>query len=252
MLITCEECNSGFQLDDSRMKEEGVKVKCSKCSNVFMAYPPSSIESSGEDATGMQDFQDEPEGNEENDLDFSEMEAMLSSEGDLSLDTSSDEHSDITDSGFGFDETNELDLSDMDQLFKDDEVSEAESLSIEDPEELDLELDEVQDTAPSLGSTGSTNGGIEEIEELDFLDVDEELEEEVAPVEEVEELELELGEEKNTPVPEFEEETDFSIDGKSLGIEADTESEPAEAVEELGISDGEMEDMFSIDEQTDD
>lgn len=252
MLITCEECNSGFQLDDNRMKEEGVKVKCSKCSNVFMAYPPSSIESSGEDATGMQGFQDEPEGNEENDLDFSEMEAMLSSEGDLSLDTSSDEHSDITDSGFGFDETNELDLSDMGQLFKDDEVSEAESLSIEDPEELDLELDEVQDTAPSLGSTGSTNGGIEEIEELDFLDVDEEREEEVAPVEEVEELELELGEEKNIPVPEFEEETDFSIDGKSLGIEADTESEPAEAVEELGISDGEMEDMFSIDEQTDD
>jgi len=252
MLITCEECNSGFQLDDSRMKEEGVKVKCSKCNNIFMAYPPSSIESSGEDATGMQGFQDEPEGNEENGLDFSEMEAMLSSEDELSLDTSSDEQSDIADSGFGFDETDELDLSDIDQLFEEDEASVAESLSIEETEGPDLELDEVQDTAPSLGSAGDTNGGIEEIEELDFLDADEEFEEEVAPLEEVEELELGLDEEKNTPVPEFEEETDFSIDGESLDIEAGMESEPAEAVEEFDISDAEMEDMFSIDEQTDD
>ena len=249
MLITCEDCNSEFQLDDSLIKEDGVKVKCSKCGKIFMAHAPSSIEMSGEGETGMQGFEKEQAGAKDNGLDFSEMEAMLSDAEDSKLDIASDDNFNISDSGFGFDETNELDLSDMDQIFEDGELSEVLSSTDLESEEVDLELDAVHDTVPSLGSTKDES---EELEELDLLEADEEPEEEVAPIEDIEELDFELDGEKDTSVPENEEETDFGIDGESLGLEMDIESGPAETVEELGLSDTDMEDMFDVDEKTSD
>lgn len=39
MIIECEECLSKFGLDESRLKAEGSKVKCSVCKHVFIAYP---------------------------------------------------------------------------------------------------------------------------------------------------------------------------------------------------------------------
>ena len=41
MIITCEQCNTSFNLDESLLKPSGSKVKCSKCDNIFTAYPPS-------------------------------------------------------------------------------------------------------------------------------------------------------------------------------------------------------------------
>ena len=35
MIIQCEKCRTKFRLDDSRVKEKGVKVRCTKCKNVF-------------------------------------------------------------------------------------------------------------------------------------------------------------------------------------------------------------------------
>ncbi len=40
MIVQCEECHSRFKLDESLLKEEGSKVRCSLCRNVFLAYPP--------------------------------------------------------------------------------------------------------------------------------------------------------------------------------------------------------------------
>lgn len=40
MIITCEECSTSFHLDDSLLKPEGSKVRCSRCRNVFTAFPP--------------------------------------------------------------------------------------------------------------------------------------------------------------------------------------------------------------------
>lgn len=40
MIIECEECNSKFNLAKNLIKEEGSKVRCSVCKNVFTAYPP--------------------------------------------------------------------------------------------------------------------------------------------------------------------------------------------------------------------
>ena len=36
MIIQCEQCKTRFKLDDSRVKETGVKVRCSKCKHTFI------------------------------------------------------------------------------------------------------------------------------------------------------------------------------------------------------------------------
>ncbi len=40
MIIQCEKCKTKFRLDESLLKQEGSKVKCSVCSHIFVVYPP--------------------------------------------------------------------------------------------------------------------------------------------------------------------------------------------------------------------
>ncbi len=40
MIITCSNCNTSFNLNDSLVKDTGSKVRCSKCKYVFRAFPP--------------------------------------------------------------------------------------------------------------------------------------------------------------------------------------------------------------------
>jgi predicted Zn finger-like uncharacterized protein len=40
MIIQCETCRTKFSLNESLIKEEGSKVRCSRCGNVFVAFPP--------------------------------------------------------------------------------------------------------------------------------------------------------------------------------------------------------------------
>ena len=42
MVIQCESCQTEFKLDESLLKKEGTKVRCSRCRHVFTAYPTSS------------------------------------------------------------------------------------------------------------------------------------------------------------------------------------------------------------------
>jgi predicted Zn finger-like uncharacterized protein len=44
MIVTCEGCETSFQVEDHRIKSTGSKVRCSKCRHVFLAYPPPAIE----------------------------------------------------------------------------------------------------------------------------------------------------------------------------------------------------------------
>jgi len=44
MIITCNECDTRFNIDESLLKQTGSKVRCSKCKNVFLAYPSSPTE----------------------------------------------------------------------------------------------------------------------------------------------------------------------------------------------------------------
>ena len=49
MIVTCNECESSFNVDDSLIKDDGSKVRCSKCSSVFVVYPDTSDSEIGED-----------------------------------------------------------------------------------------------------------------------------------------------------------------------------------------------------------
>jgi len=40
MIITCENCEAKFDLDENLIKESGSKVRCSKCQHIFTAYKP--------------------------------------------------------------------------------------------------------------------------------------------------------------------------------------------------------------------
>ncbi|NIO05325.1 MAG: DUF3426 domain-containing protein [Proteobacteria bacterium] len=36
MLVTCDSCEASFRVDDARIPDKGIKVRCSKCKHVFM------------------------------------------------------------------------------------------------------------------------------------------------------------------------------------------------------------------------
>jgi len=40
MIVVCKDCDTSFNLEDRRIKPSGSKVRCSKCSNIFMVLPP--------------------------------------------------------------------------------------------------------------------------------------------------------------------------------------------------------------------
>jgi predicted Zn finger-like uncharacterized protein len=44
MIVQCDQCNAKFRLDDSKIKESGVKVRCSKCKNIFVVHKESPAE----------------------------------------------------------------------------------------------------------------------------------------------------------------------------------------------------------------
>ena len=41
MIVTCDKCQSRFNLDETLIKESGAKVQCSNCRHVFMVHPVS-------------------------------------------------------------------------------------------------------------------------------------------------------------------------------------------------------------------
>ncbi|MFO7706752.1 MAG: zinc-ribbon domain-containing protein [Desulfobacterales bacterium] len=44
MIVTCEGCETGFNVDERLLKPGGSKVRCSKCRHVFVAHPPAPAE----------------------------------------------------------------------------------------------------------------------------------------------------------------------------------------------------------------
>lgn len=39
MIVHCDQCNTNFRLDDAKVKDTGVKVRCSKCRHIFVVFP---------------------------------------------------------------------------------------------------------------------------------------------------------------------------------------------------------------------
>lgn len=213
MIITCEECDTSFSLDEKVVKPSGSKVRCSQCRHVFVAYPPSAVESdeaglqpepaaradAASEATGALTFDEEPE------ADRAFEEALE----DLDLDSDS-----AADSG-------DIDMTDIDNLLDledDDWASEKEPAAADlkarqaGAEGLDLDgLDDLFEVPAEAGATDQSKSPLEGVEAqkpapaagetgeddiIDLSDLEEMLDfEEDRDTSELQELELTLSEE---------------------------------------------------------
>jgi pilus assembly protein FimV len=232
MIVTCNECESSFKVDDRLIKDSGSKVRCSKCSSVFVVYPETpDSETAGE----ADDFALELEEDLTTDLDFDDEVDDLSTE-----ESKADELPDLEDM---------LDFDDGE--FADGEMAEEASGGLE--LDLDLNLDADEDAIAAEKQS---------VEEEEGLDLDMEFE---SPAEE-DEAELDQVETTDSGLADLEmdlddlgqaEEADLDSGGSEpdLNLELDaeeTQSPATEAVaansetDELDLSD--LEDLVDSDE----
>lgn len=176
MIITCNECQTRFTLDEKLIRDEGTKVQCSNCNHLFTAHPPSSdistikltdvLQSEGptqtgsdtelkEDTVSIDDLQidpDRPEGikspGKPEDVDLS---SVIDADDDLSLE--------LEDDGFDFD-------------FDAKNVQEPGVKTVEDELDLDFELDSEYESDP-LSDLSVEDDDFGEIQDLDLTDLEE-------------------------------------------------------------------------------
>ncbi|QEM70077.1 DUF3426 domain-containing protein [Geobacter sp. FeAm09] len=53
MIIQCEQCSTKFRLDEAKVKDKGVKVRCAKCRHVFTVTKQQDLESAGGALAGL-------------------------------------------------------------------------------------------------------------------------------------------------------------------------------------------------------
>jgi predicted Zn finger-like uncharacterized protein len=212
MIISCNECDSSFAVDDNLVKETGSKVRCSKCNSIFVAYPQPLDTDDGDDL-GLDD------------LDAS----MAALEDD-------DESLGLTD---GLSDELELDLEDFDDALVDEDEMEAAGLSADSDGELELDLDlndeDDSDLDMSEDGVGSDElpdlGDFEDLAGLDddslaLDDTDEGLEDFDLDLEgdtESDELELEL--EGDTESDELDLELEGATESDELDLELEGDQE---------------------------
>ena len=213
MIITCEACNASFNLDESLIKQTGSKVRCSKCRNVFVAYPTVLSAEADEPLDEMPDTQTKPE---DFSADTDEKDQIGIDDTDLTEEeTDSDEAHDIEE------DTGEIEELGFDLGMGIDEVTEAEEGPEEDEAGIDLE---------DIGDIE-----LEGAEEEPELEAEPELEEEGAGKPEDLDLELEGVEEE----PELDVEPDLEVEGEEalgdldIGLEIEGAPEAEEGPEEL-------------------
>ncbi len=262
MIITCEKCYAKFNLDENLLKQTGSKVRCSKCQNIFLAYPPTEMERVAEPAEEMvgsetvsSDIEAEsveqvevPEEEakatleteeEEFDLTNLNLEKGMESEPEaekeleelleLELDTEpvAEETPEESEAALEIEEQ-ELDLSDIEEMLDIEEKPEPEAEAKEEPVELELEMD----TEPVVEETpGEAEAALETDEdkiELSSLNIEKEPEPE-AEVKEEPEPEAEVKEEPESEAEVKEEpEPEAEVETEEASITTEQETTPAE------------------------
>jgi pilus assembly protein FimV len=254
MIITCKKCDASFNLDESLLKPTGSKVRCSKCKEVFVAYPPEvseEIEAPLEKELDVEDQKvtedldvDKKETTEPDELDFSDMDKLIDEEEpseeisdedtedldiDLDIEPETEKPKEHIEAKADQEEPDELDLSDLENLLDEEEVA-SETTVDETFEDLDLKIEPETDVPTEKVPPSA---GAEDLDELDLSDL-----------EEILDLDEPTAEEE--PVPD------------DIVLELDTESEPelekaaeegeAEDIEEVDLS--EIEKMLEVEEET--
>ncbi len=208
MIITCNECNTRFNIDESLLKETGLKVRCSKCKNVFLAYPSSLYEEQGKASEVETEAEIKLEMDDKDSSEISAGEEFESIE--LSADEASEEDTKVEKEPEESEPESGLDL----ELEIDETPAETEA-------EIEFEIDDKDSSEISGG---------EEFEDVE-LSADEASEEDTKVEKEPEESEPESGldlepEIDETPA-ETEAEIEFEIDDKDSS-EISAEEEPEE------------------------
>jgi predicted Zn finger-like uncharacterized protein len=260
MIITCKACKASFNLDESLLKPEGSKVRCSKCKEIFVAYPPVPSEEAEQPDEMISDLklEKETEHVETGKLDDSgvgeadvpEMDTMVSEEvapekaGDvdeaveefkLDLEAEPEEPSEDVTMEVKPEAPDEIDLSEMEELLDETQIPEEADDVDEAVEDLKLDL-EAEPEEPSEDVTMEAKP-----EEPDELDLSE--------IEELIDLDDPVTEEEDRPEPEeIELELDMEIEPEieegPEGIEVTVDSEE---LEEVDLSD--IEKMFEAEEE---
>jgi pilus assembly protein FimV len=182
MILTCNECGIGFNFDETLLQETGSKVRCSKCKNVFTAYPPSSSSQPEKTDFALEDERpvapsseiSNDDGVELKNIDLAEIEGILSMDnepdavgastkgsGEIEFDftTKEDEGEANLESTLESEQTEELDLSEMDNILKEDEGPE-ETLAL-DLSDMENILEAEDETAEESESPPEEDPGFE-------------------------------------------------------------------------------------------
>ncbi len=237
MILTCNECNTSFNFNESLLKETGSKVRCSKCNNIFVAYPKSNA------------IMTDGEGKTLEEIDLSEIKNILGMDkeqevegisteetGELDLDLGEIEGEDDSGSALGPEKTEEINMSEFENILEEDDKPAEESVSAEEPSELDFELDLDLGEIEGEDDSGSVLGP-EKTEEIDMsefeniLEEDDKLAETSLSTEEPDELDLDF---------------DINLDSEEVSDDVEAGPEPAETVE-FDMSD--MEDVLGVEDE---
>lgn len=264
MIITCKACNASFNLNESLLKPEGSKVRCSKCKEVFIAYPPAPPEEVKKPDEMLSDleFEQDTEDSETGQLDDSEFdeldlpdleklfakEEVLEEQGDtngaiedfeLDFEPESEKPPEHVEAEAKLGEPDEFDMSDMEELLDITQVPEEQGDADEAIEDLELDLDlDFEPESEKAPEHVEAEAKIKEPDELDLSDIEELLDLEEPATEEkggieLEELELELDTDMEPEIEKVPEDNGASV-------------EP-EALEEIDLSD--IEKMFETEEE---
>ena len=216
MIISCNECDSSFSVDDSLIKDTGSKVRCSKCNSVFVAFPQPPETDEGENLS---------------------LEGLDTSLADLEEDDGSFESEGLLDEL-------ELDLDDFDETLGEDAGLKSEGLTNDTDGELELNLDLDDDDDSDLDMSDEVDSGDElpdlgDFEDLAGLDDDSLTMDDMD--EELEDLNLELENETDagaeTDEADLELEGDEELDLTNLDLEVEDDEEAEVEVE--GAADSE-------------
>lgn len=240
MIVTCNECESSFNVDDNLVKDTGSKFRCSKCNSVFTAFPEAiepvvdDLAAEAEDDLGSDDLDTRLEdllGDESIEPDVPSED--MSDEFDLDLDFDLDDED--VEEAFAVDaepvdaDEEMLDIDDDLETEKAlaDSSDELElDLGVETDSVADLNLDsekKVSDELPDLGDFEDLAGLDDETPTLDDTDTDlAELDIELEPEAEAEDVKQD--EEAESGLREEEEE---ELDLADLELEVE-ELTPAE------------------------
>lgn len=165
MIVPCENCQTKFEVNETLLKPEGSKVKCSRCGDIFRVYPPEQIKV--EEPAVDSSTQEEPEMKIEIESTEPEPEIVIdSTEPESEIESTESEpeiemEMDLTES------ESEMDL-DFDDSFEDDIMEDIEDLETEYREDPDG-FGEENLESPSEDAEEETDEETQEKEEKDSI-----------------------------------------------------------------------------------